>query len=77
MNDKFPEKFAEYRKKVSFLIPMPKKFKSLFTMPMRVVFNKDLPENRKEILFLLIYYGLLISFISILLNPFLIININW
>jgi len=76
MNDKFPEKYTEYRKKVSFLIPMPKIFKSIFTMPMRVVFKKDLPENRKEILFLLIYYGLLIISISILLNPFLIININ-
>ncbi|TKJ23977.1 MAG: hypothetical protein CEE43_02095 [Promethearchaeota archaeon Loki_b32] len=76
MNDKFPEKYAEYRKKVSFLIPMPKIFKSIFTMPMRLVFKKDLPENRKEILFLLVFYGLLIIFISFLLNPFLIININ-
>ncbi|TKJ18091.1 MAG: hypothetical protein CEE43_18745 [Promethearchaeota archaeon Loki_b32] len=76
MNNKFPEKYSEYQKKVSFLIPIPKIFKSIFTMPMRLVFKKDLPENRKEILFLLVFYGLLIIFISFLLNPFLIININ-
>ncbi len=76
MSKKFPEKYAEYQKKVSFLFPLPKTVKTVFTMPMRLVFKKDLPENRKEILFLLVFYGLLLIVISILLNPFLIININ-
>jgi protein-S-isoprenylcysteine O-methyltransferase Ste14 len=74
MIEKFPEKFVEYRKKASFLIPMPKKLKSLFTMPIRIVFKKELPENRREILFLLAYYGLLIISISILLNPLLAVH---
>ena len=74
MKDKFPEKYPEYQKKASFLIPIPKIFKSLLTLPMRLVFKRDLPENRKEILFLLFFYGSLIILISFLLDPFLIVN---
>lgn len=70
MNHEFPEKYGEYRKKASFLIPLPKYIKSLFTFPMRVVFKKELPENKREILTLLVYYGVIIISISLLLDLF-------
>jgi len=68
MNHKFPEVYAEYRKKSSFLFPLPKFIKSIFTFPMRFLFKKDLPETRKEILTILSYYGILIILISLLLD---------
>jgi hypothetical protein len=64
MNNKHQEFYTEYQKKVSFLIPLPKKVRSAFTFPMRIVFKKDLPQNLLEILFLLCSYGTLIILIS-------------
>lgn len=71
MSDKFPEKYAEYRKKTPFLIPLPNFIKIIVTSPLRFVFNKNLPENRKEITFLLVFYGSIIIIFSLLLNPFI------
>lgn len=74
MSNKFPEEYAEYRKRTSFLIPLPKFIKTLFTYPMRLLFKKDLPENRREIITLLIYYGIIIIVISLFLDFYLILS---
>lgn len=71
MYNKFPEKYDEYRKKTPFLIPLPNFIKIIVTAPLRLVFKKDLPKNRKEIIFLLGFYGSIIIIISLLLNPFI------
>ncbi len=71
MNNKFPEKYDEYRKKTPFLIPLPNFIKIIVTAPLRLGFKKDLPINRKEIIFLLAFYGSIVIIISLLLNPFI------
>ena len=73
MKEKFPEKYPKYQKRTSFLIPIPKFIQSIITLPIRLLFKKELPENRKEILFLLFFYGVLIILISLLFDPFLLI----
>ncbi|MFX1588542.1 MAG: methyltransferase family protein [Promethearchaeota archaeon] len=71
MDNRFPEKYDEYRKKTPFLIPLPNFIKTIITAPLRLVFKRDLPKNRKEIIFLLAFYGSVIIIFSLLLNLFI------
>ncbi len=71
MNNKFPEKYDGYQKKTPFLIPLPNFIKITVTAPLRLVFKRDLPKNRKEIIFLLAFHGSIIIIFSLLLNLFI------
>ncbi|MFX1457235.1 MAG: methyltransferase family protein [Promethearchaeota archaeon] len=68
MSHKFPEQYAEYQEKASFLIPFPKIFKSALRFPIRYFFKKETPESAKEELVLLLFYGVIIILISLPFN---------
>ena len=74
MNEKYPKQYADYRSKTSFLIPLPKIIKRLLMTPFRLVFKKKFPEKRREVFFIVFFYGILIIIISLIFNPFLVIN---
>ncbi|MFW9971160.1 MAG: methyltransferase family protein [Candidatus Odinarchaeota archaeon] len=68
LSKKYPEKYREYRKKVPFLIKLPKTLNSTAKFPLRLILKKDFPETRKDVLKVVIFYGSIISIFSLLLN---------
>ncbi len=70
MKNRYNENYLDYQAKVPFMVPLPKKIKSILLFPMRKMFKKDLPENRKEILFIIMFYGGILILISLFFEVF-------
>lgn len=70
MKNRYNEDYLTYQAKVPFMFPIPKKIKSILLFPMRKMFNKDLPENKKEILVIILFYGGLLILISFFFELF-------
>jgi len=70
MKNRYNENYLNYQAKVPFMVPLPKKIKSILLFPMRKMFKKDLPENRKEILFIIMFYGGILILISLFFEVF-------
>ncbi|TKJ23027.1 MAG: hypothetical protein CEE43_04740 [Promethearchaeota archaeon Loki_b32] len=71
MKKKYSENYINYQKETPFLFPLPKTIKSILMFPLRKVFKKNFPENKKEVLFIVSFYGgilVLISFITLAVN---------
>ena len=58
---KYGEEYARYRAETPFMIPLPKSFVNLLTMPVRVLFGKNIPERMREIIGTLLIYGLILA----------------
>ncbi len=71
---KFPESYAAYRRKTSFLIPLPKYIKLLFLEPSRIFCKKEFPENRRKVFFIVLFWGMVIIVISFFFKSCLIID---
>jgi len=48
MVEKLGERYLQYRRKTPFLMPLPRKVASLITAPVRIMFDKGLPESGKK-----------------------------
>jgi len=57
--------YRNYRERTPFMIPLPKHLINLILMPCRVALEKNWPENDKEILKILLIYGILAIILSI------------
>lgn len=68
MNTHCGETFSDYRSKTSFLLPLPHLFSKIgqaFTLPSRILFRKKYPENIWEIALITLFYGLILSVLSV------------
>jgi protein-S-isoprenylcysteine O-methyltransferase Ste14 len=57
MLGRYGETYEAYRRKTPFLLPLPAPLNRLFTLPLRLVFHKRLPERKREVAFLVVFYG--------------------
>jgi protein-S-isoprenylcysteine O-methyltransferase Ste14 len=60
----YGEKYAKYREKTPFIIPIPRKLAALINTPTRIIFKKERPENGKEIAVILLFYAIIIILLS-------------
>jgi protein-S-isoprenylcysteine O-methyltransferase Ste14 len=62
------EKYVRYRNDTPFILPLPKQISTLINAPVRALLKKDWPENRKEITYVIIVYGLALVLLSALVT---------
>ena len=67
LSKKYPDKYAEYRKRTPFLIKLPKSLNLIVSFPIRCILRKDFPETNKDILKVVIFYGMIILILSLLI----------
>lgn len=67
MVKKYGEKYLEYRNNTPFMFPLPKQVSRLMRAPVKAIFKKDWPENRKEIACTIAIYGLALILLSVLI----------
>jgi protein-S-isoprenylcysteine O-methyltransferase Ste14/ribosomal protein L37E len=64
---KYPDKYAEYRKRTPFLIKLPKTLNLIASFPLRYILKKSFPETNKDIIKVVIFYGMIIIILSLLI----------
>ncbi|MBN2356825.1 DUF1295 domain-containing protein, partial [candidate division KSB1 bacterium] len=52
--------YESYRRRTPFLLPLPRFLSRLFALPLRLVFKKKVPERKREIAFIIVFYGVLL-----------------
>ncbi len=62
----FGESYDAYRKRTSFIFPLPHFLSGLFFLPVRVFFKKRFPERKREALLLAAFYTILLMAASAL-----------
>ena len=67
LSKKYPDKYAEYRKRTPFLIKLPKTLNLIVSFPLRYILKKSFPETNKDILKVVILYGMIIIILSLLI----------
>lgn len=67
LSKKYPDKYAEYRKRTPFLIKLPKTLNLIVSFPLRYILKKSFPETNKDILKVVIFYGMIIIILSLLI----------
>jgi len=63
--------YLKYKESAPFMFPIPKFVTSLVTAPIRILFRKNQPENRKEIIATFAVYCLIFALLSL---PFVLLN---
>lgn len=63
--------YLSYRNSAPFMFPLPKSLASLATAPIRILFKKNQPENRKEIIATFAVYCLIFILLSL---PFVVLK---
>jgi hypothetical protein len=58
--------YEAYREKTPFLLPLPRFVTNVIAAPMRLVLQKDWPENGKEVAIVVVLYTLIIFLLSYL-----------
>ena len=71
MSKRDKDAYLRYKESAPFMFPVPKLLASLVTAPIRTVFGKDRPENRKEIIGVFVIYCLILVLLSL---PFVLLN---
>ncbi|HSG27274.1 MAG TPA: DUF1295 domain-containing protein, partial [Candidatus Krumholzibacterium sp.] len=56
--------YREYRAKAPMLFPMPRLLRRFFSLPLRLMFRKDLPERKREVVAVLTVYTIVMLIIS-------------
>lgn len=67
LSKKYPDKYAEYRKRTPFLLKLPKLLSLIVSFPLRCILKKNFPETNKDILKVVIFYGMIIIVLSLLI----------
>jgi protein-S-isoprenylcysteine O-methyltransferase Ste14 len=68
MTKKYGEKYSEYRNNTAFMIPLPKGASTLIMIPVKALLKKEWPESKKEVIYVIVVYGIMFIFLSL---PFL------
>jgi hypothetical protein len=63
--------YLKYRQSAPFMLPIPRSAVSLVTAPVRILFGRNQPENRKQIIVTFTVYCLLFILLSL---PFVLLN---
>jgi hypothetical protein len=67
MSRRHPEAYAPYRRSAPFLLPLPAFVGRLVAIPLRILFKRDRPERRREVVFVISFYTALLMAASVLL----------
>ena len=59
------KKYVRYRDNTPFMLPLPKQLSSLITAPARALLKKNLPENGKEVVYVITVYSIMLVFLSL------------
>jgi len=59
------QEYLTWRQRTAFIVPLPKGLRSIISYPMRKIIQKEWPESNKEIVLILLTYGILVVLISI------------
>ncbi|MFX1280387.1 MAG: methyltransferase family protein [Promethearchaeota archaeon] len=65
MKRKFGVEYLKYQQKTPFLLPLPKKLSSALNFPIKKLIKKKFPENKKEILIILVVIACFIILLSL------------
>ena len=65
------EEYAAYRRRVPFMLPLPKPVCAAITAPLRVLLKKDRPENGKELVVTFVVYLAIVMLLSL---PFVLLG---
>jgi len=57
--------YMRYRDNTPFMFPLPKQLSTLITAPVRALLKKNLPENGKEIVYVITIYSIMLVFLSL------------
>jgi HEAT repeat protein len=60
MRRKHGEEYEAYRKSAPFLFPVPRFVERLFALPLRILFRKERPDRRREVVVVLAVYTILL-----------------
>jgi HEAT repeat protein/protein-S-isoprenylcysteine O-methyltransferase Ste14 len=71
MNRVYGETYKSYRKRAPFLFPLPRFLSAAFTFPLRLMFKKDHPERKREIVAVLAFYTCLCLGASVFYGGFI------
>ncbi|MCW4026280.1 MAG: hypothetical protein NWE76_02195 [Candidatus Bathyarchaeota archaeon] len=71
MSKRDKDAYLRYKESAPFMFPVPKIVASLVAAPFRLVFGKNRPENRKEIVGAFVIYCLVLVLLSL---PFVLLN---
>ena len=63
------EEFMNWRNRTPFMIPLPQGFKSFLLYPLGLILKKEWPETNKEMILVLLLYGILLVLLSVPLLP--------
>jgi len=66
----YGETYESYRQRAPFLFPLPHFLAAPFTLPLRLMFKKDHPERKREIVAVIAFYTLLCLGISVFYGGF-------
>ncbi len=59
------DKYRDYMKRTSFIIPLPSIVKKIILLPVKTLFGKNYPERRIEVLIVILLYTLLLILLSV------------
>jgi len=71
MTKRHGEKYSKYQSSAPFMLPLPKFVSSVATSPIRILFKKNLPKSRKEIIYTFAVYSVTLVLLSL---PFLLLK---
>ena len=71
MSKRDRDAYLKYKESAPFMFPVPRLLASLVTAPVRILFGKDQPETRKEIIGTFAVYCLILVLLSL---PFVLLN---
>jgi protein-S-isoprenylcysteine O-methyltransferase Ste14 len=65
MVKKHGQKYIRYRDNTPFMLPLPKLLATLITAPARLLLKKNWPENGKEVVYVIVVYGIMLILSSL------------
>ncbi len=64
MQKEHGESYTSFRNKTPFLFPFPRFIRKLFSLPLKIIFKKEYPDQKREILSVIAFYTFLCLLIS-------------
>lgn len=71
MIQKYKNEYLDWRHQTPFLFPIPKRISDIIVAPVKILLKKDWPETEKDIVIVILFYGVILVSSSILINIFL------
>jgi protein-S-isoprenylcysteine O-methyltransferase Ste14 len=62
---RYGDKYLAYREKTPFMMPLPKTLSSIIRWPVKLILGKDMPQNGREVVLVIIFYLIVLIVLSI------------